>query len=115
MKNDSVVAFIHAKGHSKRVKNKNIKKLKNKPLIYYAIKNALHELGLDEFQKISFDDENKRIDKEKSDITESKSPLFEISFPDLKLCPPTKLEYPEITSSIQKKYILPSMIDHFHD
>ena len=33
-------------------------------------------------------------DKEKSDITESKSPLFEISFPDLKLCPPTKLEYP---------------------
>ena len=41
MNNNSVIAFIHAKGNSKRVKNKNIKKLKNRPLIYYAITKAL--------------------------------------------------------------------------
>ena len=41
MNNNSVIAFVHAKGNSKRVKNKNIKKLKNKPLIYYAITKAL--------------------------------------------------------------------------
>ena len=40
MNNNSVIAFIHAKGNSKRVKNKNIKKLKNRPLIYYAITKA---------------------------------------------------------------------------
>jgi len=36
--------------------------------IYYAMKNAIQELGFNEFKKISFDDQNKRIDKEKSDI-----------------------------------------------
>ena len=36
-----VVAFVHAKAKSQRVKNKNLKKLKNKPLIYYAITKAL--------------------------------------------------------------------------
>ena len=41
MSKDSVIAFVHAKGKSKRVKNKNLKKLKNKPLIYYAITKAL--------------------------------------------------------------------------
>ena len=46
MNNNSVIAFIHAKGNSKRVKNKNIKKLKNRPLIYYAITKALKILAL---------------------------------------------------------------------
>ena len=41
MSKNSVIAFVHAKGNSKRVKNKNLKKLKNKPLIYYAITKAL--------------------------------------------------------------------------
>jgi CMP-N-acetylneuraminic acid synthetase len=41
MRKDSVIVFVHAKGNSTRVKNKNLKKLKNKPLIYYAIKKAL--------------------------------------------------------------------------
>ena len=50
-----------------------------------------------------------------SDIDESNFPLLNISFPDLKLCPPRKLEYPLTISSTQKKYILPSIIDHFHD
>ena len=54
-------------------------------------------------------------DNEKSEITESNIPFFEIRFPDLKLCPPTKFEYPDVTFSIQKKYILPSIIDHFQD
>ena len=58
MKNDSVVAFIHAKGHSKRVKNKNIKKLKNKPLIYYAIKKALKCKLID---KVIIDSDNDKI------------------------------------------------------
>ena len=36
--------------------------------IYYAIKNALDELDLVEFDKLVLDDKNKRINKEKSDI-----------------------------------------------
>ena len=31
MSKDSVIAFVHAKEKSQRVKNKNLKKLKNKP------------------------------------------------------------------------------------
>lgn len=41
MNKNSVIAFVHAKGNSQRVKNKNLKKLQNKPLIYYAITKAL--------------------------------------------------------------------------
>ncbi len=35
--------------------------------IYYAIKNALDELGIDGFNKITLDDTNKKINKEKSE------------------------------------------------
>ena len=35
--------------------------------IYYAMKNALDELGFDGFHKIVLDDKNKKIDKEKSE------------------------------------------------
>ena len=41
MNKNLVIAFVHAKEKSQRVKNKNLKKLKNKPLIYYAITKAL--------------------------------------------------------------------------
>jgi len=36
--------------------------------IYYAMKNALDELGIAEFDKISLDDKNKRINKDKSKV-----------------------------------------------
>lgn len=35
------LAIIPARSGSKRIKNKNLKKINNKPLIYYAIKNCL--------------------------------------------------------------------------
>ena len=35
-----IFAFIFARGGSKRLKNKNIKLLNNKPLIYYSINLA---------------------------------------------------------------------------
>lgn len=37
----NLIAFIHAKGHSQRVPNKNLKLLGGEPLFTYAIKNAL--------------------------------------------------------------------------
>ena len=36
-----LIAFVHAKGHSERVPNKNLKMLGGEPLFTYAIKNAL--------------------------------------------------------------------------
>jgi len=41
MKKIKVLALIPARSGSKRVKNKNIKMLNNKPLIYYSIKAAI--------------------------------------------------------------------------
>ena len=58
MSKDSVIAFVHAKGKSKRVKNKNLKKLKNKPLIYYAITKALKCKLID---KVIIDSDNDKI------------------------------------------------------
>ena len=37
-----ILAIITARGGSKSLPNKNIKKLKGKPLIYYTIKAALN-------------------------------------------------------------------------
>ena len=35
------IAFIPARAGSQRIKNKNLKKIKSKPLIYYTIKQSL--------------------------------------------------------------------------
>jgi CMP-N-acetylneuraminic acid synthetase len=43
-----VIAFVHAKSNSKRVKNKNLKLLGNKPLFTYAIENASNANLVDE-------------------------------------------------------------------
>lgn len=40
-----VVAVVHAKGESKRLPNKNLKKLGGKPLIAHAIKNACDSIA----------------------------------------------------------------------
>jgi len=42
-----VLGVIPARGGSKTIRRKNLKKLGNKPLIYYAIKNALKSKKLD--------------------------------------------------------------------
>lgn len=36
-----MIAIIPAKGHSRRISNKNLRLINNKPLIYYSIKSAL--------------------------------------------------------------------------
>tara|TARA_Y100000590_G_scaffold465761_1_gene638981 strand:- start:146 stop:811 length:666 start_codon:yes stop_codon:yes gene_type:complete len=58
MSKENVIAFVHAKGFSERVKNKNLKKLKNKPLIYYAIKKALKCKLID---KVVIDSDSQKI------------------------------------------------------
>ena len=40
-KKKSFLAVIPARGNSKRIKNKNLFKLNNKPLIYWTIKSAV--------------------------------------------------------------------------
>ena len=41
MKKLKRLLIIPARGGSKRIKNKNIKKFKNKPIIFYTIDNAI--------------------------------------------------------------------------
>ena len=41
------VAIILARGGSKGIKNKNIIKIKNKPLIYWSIKSCLQSSKID--------------------------------------------------------------------
>lgn len=45
--NKKVCCIIPARQNSKGIKNKNLKKIKNKPLIYYPIKNALSSKIID--------------------------------------------------------------------
>ena len=45
--NKKVCCIIPARQNSKGIKNKNLKKIKNKPLIYYPIKNALSSSIID--------------------------------------------------------------------
>jgi len=56
----NVVAIIPARGGSKRIPEKNIKKLNGKPLIYYSIKNAKSSKLID---KIIVSTDNKKIAK----------------------------------------------------
>ena len=42
-----IVSIITARKNSKRLKNKNIKKLNKKPLIYYTIKSSLTSKFID--------------------------------------------------------------------
>ncbi len=58
-KGKKIFAFIPARGGSKRVKNKNIRKLCGKPLIYYTIKACQQSKYLDRFI-LSTDDEKIR-------------------------------------------------------
>ena len=37
LKNKSILAIIPARGGSKRLKNKNLKKIKSKSLLYYTL------------------------------------------------------------------------------
>ena len=39
--NLNIISIIPARGGSKSIKNKNIVKIKSKPLIYYSIKQSL--------------------------------------------------------------------------
>jgi CMP-N-acetylneuraminic acid synthetase len=45
-KNKKILAIIPARTGSKRIKNKNLKKINNKPLIYYTLKYALGNIKL---------------------------------------------------------------------
>ena len=55
-----MIAIIPARGGSKRIKNKNIKKFLNKPIIYWSIKTAIDSRI---FDKIIVSTDNKRIKK----------------------------------------------------
>ena len=44
-----IVAIIPARGGSKGIKNKNLKPLKKKPLIYWSIKAAKESILIDDF------------------------------------------------------------------
>ena len=59
--NKKVCCIIPARQNSKGIKNKNLKKIKNKSLIYYPIKNALSSKIID---KIYVNSDSKKI-KEK--------------------------------------------------
>ena len=52
--------IIPARGGSKRIKNKNIKKFKSKPIIYYTIENAIKSKL---FNKIHVSTDSKKIEK----------------------------------------------------
>ena len=41
-KGKKILAIIPARAGSKRIKNKNLKNINNKPLIYYTLKYALN-------------------------------------------------------------------------
>ncbi len=87
MKRLKRLLIIPARGGSKRIKNKNIKKFKNKPIIYYTIDNALKSKL---FNKIHVSTESnliKKIVKKKKIIIDfmrtkklsnDKAPLFEV-------------------------------------
>ena len=49
IKNKNVLAITLARGGSKSVPNKNIKKILGKPLIYYTIKEVLKSKYIDEY------------------------------------------------------------------
>jgi len=59
--NMKVVGFIHAKGNSERVSNKNLKLLNGKPLFTYAIEIAQHANCIDEVVIDSDSDEILRL------------------------------------------------------
>ena len=60
MKRLKRLLIIPARGGSKRIKNKNIKKFKNKPIIYYTIENAINSKL---FNKIHVSTDSKLIKK----------------------------------------------------
>ena len=60
MKQLKRLLIIPARGGSKRIKDKNIKKFKNKPIIYYTIENAKSSRL---FDKIHVSTDSKKISK----------------------------------------------------
>lgn len=62
-KKNNFFGFIPARGGSKRVKNKNIKLFKKKPLIYYSIKSSLKSKFIDETVVYSDSDKIKYLSK----------------------------------------------------
>ena len=87
MKKLKRLLIIPARGGSKRIKNKNIKKFKKKPIIYYTINNAIKSKL---FNKIHVSTESnlikKIVEKKKINIdfmrtkklSKDKTPLFEV-------------------------------------
>ena len=87
MKKLKRLLIVPARGGSKRIKNKNIKKFKNKPIIFYTIENALRSKL---FNKIHISTDSKQIKKvvlKKSvkidfmrpkSLSGDKTPLFDV-------------------------------------
>ena len=87
MKKLKRLLIIPSRGGSKRIKNKNIKKFKKKPIIYYTINNAIKSKL---FNKIHVSTESnlikKIVEKKKINIdfmrtkklSKDKTPLFEV-------------------------------------
>ena len=63
MKKKHCIAIIPARGGSKRIKKKNIKLFFNRPMISYAIKNAINSKLFDEIIVSTDDLEIKKIAK----------------------------------------------------
>ena len=85
MKKLKRLLIIPARGGSKRIKNKNIKKFKNRPIIFYTINNALKSKL---FNKIHVSTDSNLVkncwEKIKIDfmrpkkLSDDKTPLFDV-------------------------------------
>ena len=64
-----IIALIPARSGSERLKDKNIKNINGKPLLYYSIKSALKSKIFDEVV-VSTDSKNFIIPKKQFDIRE---------------------------------------------
>ena len=73
-KNKKILAIIPARSGSKRIKNKNLKKINSKPLIYYSLKYALdNKKYIDEF---FLSTDSKKISKYGNKVYSNISPIL---------------------------------------
>jgi len=73
-KNKKILAIIPARSGSKRIKNKNLKKINNKPLIHYTLKYALdNDKYIDQF---FLSTDSKKISKYANKIYPDISPIL---------------------------------------
>jgi len=87
MKKLKRLLIIPARGGSKRIKNKNVKKFKNKPIIFYTIDNAIKSMLFNKIHVSTDRSSIKKIVKKKKlqiefmrpkKLSDDKTPLFKV-------------------------------------